>query len=138
MKKANDNSLFLLFQNADQYFAVPIANVVEVIKSQVLSPIPIERKGLKGLLNLRGDVIPVLSLPQLESESHSLTHYIVIALVNEQRFGFQVEKVHQVVTLDANAFQIVNATEEFSHLYCQLDQKTISIINSFNFIDGVA
>lgn len=134
----NENKLFLLFQNANQFFAVPIANVVEVIKSQILSPIPMERKGLKGLLNLRGDVIPVLSLPQLESDSHVFAQYIVIALVNEQRFGFQVEKVHQVVSLDAKEFQVVNAAAEFSHSYCQFDQKTISIIDTFHFIDGVA
>ncbi len=134
MSSNEENSLYLLFQNGNQYFAVPIGAVVEVIKSQSLSPTPVERENLNGLLNLRGDVLPILNLPQIEISNDYQPQYIVIAMIQEQRFGFQVEKVHQVISFDIAKFQKVNGTEE-NQFYYQMDNKTVSVIKSFNFIE---
>jgi chemotaxis signal transduction protein len=53
--------------------------------------------------------------------------------VEERRFGFEVESVHQVITLNAKDFQPTGAmsalsgTEIISH-FCQTEDKTISIL----------
>lgn len=128
------SGLFLLFQNRAQYFAIAIEHIVEVIKSQTLSPPPTQRKNLFGLLNLRGEVLPILKIEDLDFGEEVDNRYVVVAQLQELRFGFQVESVHQVVALDAKDFQAVSASGENADgkrkpRFCQLDGRTVSILS---------
>jgi len=126
------SGLFLLFQNHKKYFAIAIEHIVEVIKSQPLSTPPHKRKNLRGLLNLRGEVLPILNMEEILTENDQKSTYVVVSQVEDMRFGFQVESVHQVVTLDPKVFQAVEglSTENqgvVTH-FCQTEDKTISIL----------
>ncbi len=127
------SGLFLLFQNHKKYFAIAIEHIVEVIKSQPLSTPPHKRKNLRGLLNLRGEVLPILNVDAITTEGDPKPTYVVVSQVDDLRFGFQVESVHQVVTLDPKVFQSVdglsedNGTGIVTH-FCQTEDKTISIL----------
>ncbi len=126
------SGLFLLFQNQMKYFAIAIEHIVEVIKSQPLSSPPHKRKNLSGLLNLRGEVLPILNVEEILSEGQKNPTYVVVSQVADLRFGFLVEAVHQVVTLNPKSFQAVDGISEsqggvVTH-FCQTEDKTISIL----------
>ncbi len=131
-KNYKGSGLFLLFQNGKKYFAIAIEHIVEVIKSQTLSSPPHRRKNLSGLLNLRGEVLPILKLEEIVANKDARPTYVVVSQVDDMRFGFQVETVHQVVTLDPNQFQSVdgisNASAAVVTHFCQTEDKTISIL----------
>jgi chemotaxis signal transduction protein len=139
--------LFLLFLNSHKLFALEIDHVVEVLKAQPLSPPPYKRKNLCGLLNLRGEVLPILNVPQIEGEQVVKPLYIVVSQVDELRFGFQVESVHQVISLNDRDFQSVKGIDDpGGHVstprFCQLENKTVSILSAveilFQLDDGLA
>ncbi|MEK6772388.1 MAG: chemotaxis protein CheW [Bdellovibrionota bacterium] len=126
------SGLFLLFQNQMKYFAIAIEHIVEVIKSQPLSSPPHKRKNLSGLLNLRGEVLPILNVEEILSEGQRNPTYVVVSQVDDLRFGFLVEAVHQVVTLNPKSFQAVDGISAsqggvVTH-FCQTEDKTISIL----------
>lgn len=133
---AEENLLYLLFQNCQKHFAIEIEHVVEVIKAQPLSTPPFQRKNLSGLLNLRGEVLPIIKVPQIELAAQSKPTYIVVSEINELRFGFQVESVHQVISFDSKTFQPVHGlviddeVGHSPHRFCQVDDKTVSIISA--------
>jgi purine-binding chemotaxis protein CheW len=52
---------FTIFALDDAVFALNVGNVREVLRAASLSAVP-ERSHLEGLLNLRGDVVPVFDL----------------------------------------------------------------------------
>ena len=131
-KNYTGSGLFLLFQNGKKYFAIAIEHIVEVIKSQSLSSPPHRRKNLSGLLNLRGEVLPILKLEEIVANKDARPTYVVVSQVDDMRFGFQVETVHQVVTLDPKQFQAVdgisNSDDSIVTHFCQTEDKTISIL----------
>jgi purine-binding chemotaxis protein CheW len=138
--ESQNNLLYLLFQHSKKYFAIEISHVVEVIKSQPLSSPPFKRVNLCGLLNLRGEVLPILEVPQIGSHDIASSVYTVISQVDDLRFGFLVESVHQVISLNSKNFQVVKGIENtnFSNIKCprffQLEEKTISIISAIEIL----
>ncbi len=133
------SNLYLLFQNHQQYFAIGIEYIVEVIKTQVLRAPPQKRKNLSGLMNLRGDVLPILNIQEISNGQNHLPTYVVVSQVQDLKFGFQVDAVHQVVTLDSSSFQAVqdiqclSTNKAISH-FCQKDEKIISILKIRNLL----
>jgi chemotaxis signal transduction protein len=122
--------LFLLFQNRSQYFAISIKHVVEVIKSQPLSAPPHAGENLSGLLNLRGEVLPIVKLREIMGDTLERPSYVVVSRIDDRRFGFQVEAVHQVMTLDPKDFQTVDTSGKAANSrFCQNQDRTISIVS---------
>jgi purine-binding chemotaxis protein CheW len=46
------------------YFGIPVEAVQEVLRGQTLTPVPLAPPAVKGLLNLRGDIVTVLDLSE--------------------------------------------------------------------------
>jgi purine-binding chemotaxis protein CheW len=87
-------------------FAIPIQQVVQVIISQPIIALPNATPGYLGILNLRGETIPVLRCDDREEiESTTGKDYIVIATIEGKKFGFRMEQVLSVSGLDAGTFQ---------------------------------
>lgn len=57
-----DNSQYLTFKLDDEIFALPIAKVKEVLEYTTPTRIPRLPKFIKGVLNIRGDVVPLIDL----------------------------------------------------------------------------
>ena len=95
------NSIQLVvFRLQEELFAAPIRQVVEIIKPQKVTRMPRAPHYVNGILNLRGQVFPVvnmhkrLSLP--ESETSSKTR-IMVSEVNEAPMGLVVDAVEEVL-----------------------------------------
>jgi len=50
---------YLTFTLGDEYFAAPIQKVREVLEMQPITPIPKSSTFARGILNLRGNILPV-------------------------------------------------------------------------------
>jgi purine-binding chemotaxis protein CheW len=55
-------SRFLMFRLDRRLYALPAAEVAEVIRMPIVAPLPHGPKGLLGIANLRGSVLPIASL----------------------------------------------------------------------------
>ena len=63
-EEAGDVLQLVGFQIGDEEFGVEILKVQEINRMPEISPIPNAEEYIKGVINLRGAVIPVLSLRQ--------------------------------------------------------------------------
>ncbi|REK76639.1 chemotaxis protein CheW [Paenibacillus paeoniae] len=85
---------------ADRRFAIPIAEVVEVIRMQPLTDIPSADSAVMGVLQVRDDIIAVLSLRHLmflpECEPSKATR-IVLLKGRTETIGLCVDCVYNVV-----------------------------------------
>lgn len=108
---------YLLCDNQNNYFGVPMDYVYELVKWTTLSPLPFNRPDLVGLLNLRGEVLPILNLSKAIDIGNSILSgkisykYVVVSEVKEFRFGFEVGELHSIVELDPNRFQEINVVD---------------------------
>jgi purine-binding chemotaxis protein CheW len=53
---------FVIFHVKDESFAVPLAEVQEIIRMPDVVRLPLSPRSLEGLANLRGTVLPVINL----------------------------------------------------------------------------
>ncbi|MEB3298270.1 MAG: chemotaxis protein CheW [Candidatus Sericytochromatia bacterium] len=101
------------FRLGDEIYGLPIDHVREIISSRHATRLPGAAPHVAGLINLRGEVIPVFRLRTwfgLKDEAPAASTTIITEWRGE-RFGFQVDAVQQVVWLDRS--QIDPPTAQF-------------------------
>ncbi len=93
---------YMTFKSGNEYFGLKIQYVSEIIQFQTITAIPETEDYIKGLINLRGKVIPVIDVrlrfKQKPFEYNDRTCIIVIN-VKEMLIGLIVEKIAEVVEI---------------------------------------
>ncbi len=93
---------YLTFWTDSQLFGVPIADVVQIIGIQEITPIPDSPSYAKGVINLRGSIIPVIDVRLRFGKTE--TGYgertcIIVTNIEENYIGFIVDSVDEVTTI---------------------------------------
>jgi len=98
---------FVTFVAGDQVFAVDMAPVQEIIRVPEVVRVPLAPRTLDGLANLRGKVLPIISLRRLfgypERAADDASRAVVIDL--GQPLGFVVDRVASVVGVDVRQIE---------------------------------
>lgn len=93
---------YMTFKSGDEYFGLKIQYVNEIIGFQTITAIPETEDYIKGLINLRGKIIPVIDVrlrfKQAPFEYNDRTCIIVIN-VKSTVVGLIVEKIAEVVEI---------------------------------------
>lgn len=92
------------FRVAEQDFCIDIGHVREIRGWTPTTVLPHAPDYIKGVMNLRGNVLPVVDLSQrlgLGTTEPSPRHVIVIALIGENTAGLLVEAVSDIMTVPA-------------------------------------
>lgn len=94
---------YMTFKSGNEYFAIGIQYVNEIIGFQNITVIPETEDYIKGLINLRGKIIPVIDVrlrfKQPPFEYNDRTCIIVIN-VKSTVVGLIVETIAEVVTIE--------------------------------------
>ncbi|MGF1449173.1 MAG: chemotaxis protein CheW [Opitutales bacterium] len=105
---------FLSFGLNGQSYAVNVLKVREIIRLQTITALPQMPHYVRGVINLRGKVIPVVSLASKlglpTGEEDERTCIIVLEVSSadgskESEIGFVVEQVEDVFNLHGNEFE---------------------------------
>ncbi len=98
----------VIFRLGQEAFAVEIAMVNEIIRMKDITPVPGALPHIRGLVNLRGQTIPVMDLrariglPEVEESGDSR---IVVIDFEAGRLGIVVDAVEEVMTFEADDIQ---------------------------------
>ncbi len=96
----NIDNQFLTFTIEDEEYGVEIGNIKEIITMCTITKVPHTQEFLKGIINLRGEIIPVIDVRERfmkpTKEYDSLTCIIVIEYKNYS-MGLIVDKVEEVM-----------------------------------------
>lgn len=98
---------FVTFYVRNETFAVPLAEVQEIIRMPDVVRLPLSPPSLEGLANLRGTVLPVLNLRtvfQIESCLHDDSTRVVV-LDQGSPVGLVVDRMANVVTVEADRIE---------------------------------
>lgn len=93
---------YLTFQVEDEYFGVEIRYVIEIIGIQKITNLPDMPSFIKGVINLRGKVIPVLDIRSrfaMEEIPYGERTCIIVVKIDGGEFGFIVDTVKEVVDM---------------------------------------
>ena len=93
---------YMTFKSGNEYFGLKIQYVNEIIGFQAITAIPETEEYIKGLINLRGKILPVIDVrlrfKQDPFEYNDRTCIIVIN-VKDTVVGLIVEKIAEVVEI---------------------------------------
>ena len=100
---------FVTFHLQNEVFAVNMAAVREIIRVPEVTRVPLAPTTLDGVANLRGQVVPIVSLRRLlgleEREADEATRAVVVDV--GQPVGFVVDRVSSVIGVDASRIEDV-------------------------------
>ncbi|MCM1568834.1 MAG: chemotaxis protein CheW [Roseburia sp.] len=93
---------FMTFQTGKEYFGISISYVNEIIAMQPITAIPETEDYIKGLINLRGKIIPVIDVRtrfKMEPKDYTDRTCIIVIDVKSTVIGLIVEKIAEVDTI---------------------------------------
>ena len=96
-------SRYLTFFIENEQYALSISHVKEIIASMKITAVPKTPEHVKGVINLRGSVIPVVDVRLkfcLIEKPHDLNTAIIISEIDGISIGFIVDSVEDVLSLN--------------------------------------
>jgi len=96
------------FNVGDECYAVDITVVQEINRMMDLTRVPRSPEGVRGVINLRGRIVPVLDLRTvfaLGSAETTDTTKIIVVEIHDRTIGFIVDAVHEVLRLEGSAIE---------------------------------
>lgn len=96
---------FLIFEVAGMFYSVELCYVLEIITAQQPTRLPHLPEEIRGIINLRGKVIPVVDMRiklGLDATVYTDKTCIVVVEVDEMQVGLIVESVIEVITVMPN------------------------------------
>ena len=125
------------FHLAGEEYGVGIDSVQEIIRASDITPVPGAPSHVRGVINLRGKIIPVVdlrwrfSLPEIaENEMQR----IIVVELGEKRLGILVDSVSQVIRLSSSIIEkipeeVTTADENYITGVGKLDGRLIIILD---------
>lgn len=102
--RSNANMIQLVsFSLGSEEYGVHIEDVEGVIRIPEITHLPQTESFLKGVINLRGDIIPVIDMRErfnMESMEYTNVTRVINIKINNKLVGLIVDNVSQVVVLD--------------------------------------
>lgn len=112
IENVNNELKLIVFKLGREEYGMDILRVQEIKRMMSITRVPSTPSFIKGVINLRGSVLPVIDLRTrlglAETELRDAARIIVI-LVNETTVGFIVDEVVEVTTIDTKNVEVAHA-----------------------------
>lgn len=109
---SSEGKQYIVVSLGTEQYGIDIQYIDNIVRMQRVTRVPKAQKYFKGVINLRGEIIPVMSLRLkfgLEEDAHSnATRIIIIKLEPQYAVGIIVDEVKEVVTLDEDSIEKPN------------------------------
>lgn len=112
---------YLTFWTDKQLFGIPIRDVVQIVGMQEIAAIPEFPAYAKGIINLRGSIIPLIDVrlrfgkPETEYNERTC---IIVTSICEKEIGFIVDAVNEVADIEEQDISDPPAlSEDYANVY---------------------
>lgn len=99
---------FLVFRCGEGLYGVDLLQIHEILKPLPVTRLPNVEEEVLGVINLRGNIIPVLDVRKTLGNEYAELHptsRIVVCSVNEKSMGLLVDSVVEVVALKESSIE---------------------------------
>ncbi len=127
------------FDIADEQFGVDILMVQEIIRSAKVTSVPNSPEFVEGVINLRGNIIPVVDLRKrlylYNEASEQKRSWVLILNIGERVVGFIVDQVTHVIKVSEDSVQpppeiVISGLEsQYIQGVCELGNSLLVILN---------
>lgn len=111
LKAGNETIQFIVIKLGKEQYGIDIRYIDNIVRMQHITRVPKVADYLKGVINLRGEVVPVMSIrlkmDLSEDEITKSTRIIILKLEQHGKIGIVVDEVKEVVTLETEQIEKV-------------------------------
>ncbi len=129
----------VVFKIGGELYGVDIATINGIENAKGVTPIPNAVDMIKGIINLRGEVIPIYDLHK-KFGKESLTKYddktkFIVMNIGDMSLGLEVGEVFNIATIDDEQLHklpviITNAEENFISSVANIEGHLVAIVNA--------
>ncbi|MBQ4531533.1 MAG: purine-binding chemotaxis protein CheW [Lachnospiraceae bacterium] len=102
---------YIVVKIGSEQYGIDIKYVDNIVRMQKITRVPKVQHYFKGVINLRGEIIPVMSLRlkmnQPDDQFTNATRIIIIKMEAQAAIGVIVDEVKEVVTLEEDEIEKV-------------------------------
>lgn len=127
----------IVFQLADKEYAIPVSHVQGIEKLMHITRVPKTPKFVKGVINLRGVVTPIIDLRDrfnLPISENVDTTRIIIVMLENMEVGFVVDSANDVLDISIESIEqqpevVGSLEEEFISGVAKLDNRLLILLH---------
>ncbi|KAB2335440.1 chemotaxis protein CheW [Bacillus mesophilum] len=98
----------IVFQLKEKEYAIPVSQVLSIEKVEHITRVPGTANYVKGVINLRGIVTPIINLRSrfdLEEEGYNDHTRVIIVAVNDMEVGLIVDSANDVIDISEDSIE---------------------------------
>ena len=103
---------YIVVKLGNEQYGIDIQYVDNIVRMQKITRVPKAQEYYKGVINLRGEIVPVMSLRvkfELDEDTFTgKTRILILKLEQQSLVGVIVDEVREVVTLETDAIEKVS------------------------------
>ena len=103
---------YIVVKLGNEQYGIDIQYVDNIVRMQKITRVPKAQEYYKGVINLRGEIVPVMSLRvkfELDEDAFTgKTRILILKLEQQSLVGVIVDEVREVVTLDTDSIEKVS------------------------------
>ncbi|MDF2607706.1 MAG: chemotaxis protein CheW [Bacillales bacterium] len=127
----------IVFQLSDEEYAIPVSKVRSIEKLQHITRVPRTANFVKGVVNLRGLVTPIIDLRtrlNIEEVEYNESTRVIIVSHRDYEVGLIVDAANDVIDINLSAVEpppdVVGVVEvEYIDGVVKLDKRLLIILN---------
>ena len=132
----------IVFDLNNEEYGIPVKHVKSIEKIQFITRVPKVSEFVKGVINLRGVVTPIIDLRlrfNFEEKEYSERTRIIIVTFEEKEVGFIVDSANDVIDIPSdcveNAPEVVGEQEhDYIEGIAKLDKRLLILLNLENVL----
>ena len=129
---------FISFTVAEEEYGLELLGVREVIRVREITRLPLAPSFIRGIINLRGDVIPIIDLRErlgLDAREATAMTRVIVVQVEGRLLGMVVDSASQVVRIPADQIDppppvLGGFSQEFITGVGKMDDKLVILLNA--------
>lgn len=102
----NDSKQYIVVKIGNEQYGIDISYIDTIVRMQKITRVPKAQRHFKGVINLRGEIVPVMSIrlkmKLADDEFTNASRIIILKLEEKGMLGVIVDEVKEVVTLSSN------------------------------------
>ena len=141
----NDSKQYIILRFDNEQYGIDISYIDNIVRLQPITRVPHTQSYFLGIINLRGEILPVMSMRKKfdlpDKENTNATRILIIKSEGNAKIGVLVDEVREVVTLSENEIEKLSTDNTEAKAYLtgvgKYNDTLISLININGLISDI-
>ena len=134
---SSDSKQYIMLRFDSEQYGIDISYIDHIVRLQPITRVPHTQPYFLGIINLRGEIIPVMSMRKKfelpDKENTNASRILILKLEGNAKIGILVDEVREVVTLTDDDIEKVTSDTSDTRAYLtgvgKYNDTLISLLN---------